>query len=120
MENRFTDTRNFTAFVVGGIAAGYMVSHFPPSSLEWTTHPIGQFMIFLLMMFGYHGFTLSNNYVYLYVVEAIIMTFILQVLHHLAIKYDDWKIEQDEKKKIKNTSGNYFTDVMKGKFYKSN
>jgi len=82
-------SRNITVFFFGAIAAGYTVSNFPLSSLDWMTHPIGQYIIFISLIFAYNSFSTERPLKVNYFIIAGIFTALINGLKYMAVDYDE-------------------------------
>ena len=82
--------KNYSLFLFGAIMAGYLVAHFPASTLQWVKNPIGKFIVFLALAYAYGEFTTKQSTITNYFISAFVATLVLQVVEFLADKYDEW------------------------------
>ena len=109
--------KNYSIFLFGAIMAGYLVAHFPASTLQWVKNPIGKFIVFLALAFAYGEFTTKPSNMVNYFVSAFIATLVLQGVEFSADKYDDWVNAEKTKRErelLQQQNEPYFSRTVRG------
>ena len=69
--------------IIGAVFAGYTAVNFPPEFLELFSHPLGQFIVFIILGFGLYKKV--NKFFIIY--DSIIYVIVLQLMLYLSKMY---------------------------------